>query len=164
MKTLAAQTFRGGQREQPGHPVVWSPRWLREPVFEAGAVVVCGRPGLQRKDPPRSRRQRCQCGWREQRLRCAERGRALAESWDSGRGGCQTSSQLQYAALTEHKRRTLKIPGAAPKQERTVQSLCTVLASAKAVKTRWPRPGSAVKQGVEDLAWVSPFHPQTFGV
>ena len=42
--------------------------------------------------------------------------------------------------------------------------MCTVLASTKAVKTRWPRPGSAMKQGVEDLAWVSPVHPHTFGV
>lgn len=56
------------------------------------------------------------------------------------------------------------MPGAAPKQERAVQSLGTVLASAKAAETRGLRPGSAVKQGVEDSAWVSPVHPQTFGV
>lgn len=64
--------------------MVQSPRWLRELVFEEGAVVVCGqvqpkeRPGQQRKDPLRSRSRGCQCGWREQRLCCAGRGRALA--------------------------------------------------------------------------------------
>ena len=105
MKTLAAQTFCGGQGEQPGHPVVWSPRWLREPVFEEGAVVVCGqvqpkeRPGQQRKGPLRSRSRGRQCGWREQRLCCAGRGRACIFHPDS--------APIQPSALSKRKQKEM---------------------------------------------------------